>query len=193
MVRRSALKMWLLAMAGIPLLVISLDVLTSRRITNWLRELIFTPERTQIYEPRDVIWAWVMALFGGFLVLWGLKELFAPTKVIESEERGLHLKVRGPGRRPVLVPWEEISGIRATVIDDGESSRVEVLLLDLADPSRVGDNPWGARWIAAGRLAVLAEDWSEDAEAVAQRLTDHALAVANEQVRARRSSLDDEP
>ena len=55
MVKRSAVKMWALAMAGIPLLVISLDVLTNRRITNWLREIIFKPEDTQIYEPRDVI------------------------------------------------------------------------------------------------------------------------------------------
>ena len=192
-VRRSAVRMWLFAMAGIPLLVISLDVLTNRRITNWLRELIFIPEQTQIYEPRDVIWAWVMALFAGFLVLWGLKELFAPTKIIESEKRGLHLKLGGPGRHPVLVPWTEISGIRGAEIDDGDASRVEVLVLELTDPDRVGDNPWGARWLSPGELAILAEDWSEDADAVAQRLTDHALAIANEQARERSASLGDEP
>jgi hypothetical protein len=184
--------MWLLAMAGIPLLVISLDVLTNRRITNWLRELIFTPERTQIYEPRDVIWAWIMGLFGGFLVLWGLKELFAPTKIIESEERGIHLKLGGPGRRAVLIPWAEVAGIRAAEIDDGDASRVEVLVLELANPTRVGNNPWGARWIASGQLAILAEDWSGDAEAVAQRLTDHALTVANERARAGTAALGDE-
>ena len=77
-VKRSALKMWLMALAGIPLLVISLDVLTNRRITRWLTDIIFRPDDIQIYEPRDVIWAWVMALFSGFIVLWGLKELFFP-------------------------------------------------------------------------------------------------------------------
>lgn len=192
-VKRSALRMWLLAMAGIPLLVISLDVLTNRRITNWLRELIFTPEKTQIYEPRDVIWAWVMALFAGFLVLWGLKELFAPTRIIASDDRGLHLKLSGPGRRPVLVPWSEILGIRAIHLDDGDSSRVEVLVLELADSGLVDNNPWGARWIARGELAILAEDWSEDAEAVAQRLSDEALAVAHEEARARSTRPAEEP
>lgn len=192
-VKRSAIRMWLLAMAGIPLLIVSLDVLTSRRITNWLRELIFTPENTQIYEPRDVIWAWVMALFAGSLVLWGLKELFAPTKIIESDDRGLHLKLGGPGRPAVLVPWAEIKGIRATNIDDGDSSRVETLILEVTVPSRLGDNPWGARWVRRDELAVLAEDWSESAEAVAQRLTDHALAVAHERARERSTRLSEEP
>ncbi|HSM43916.1 MAG TPA: hypothetical protein VK969_02750, partial [Acidimicrobiia bacterium] len=63
-VRRSALKMWLMAMGGIPFLVISLDVLTQRRITRWLTDLMFRPDDVQIFEPRDVIYAWVMLLFG---------------------------------------------------------------------------------------------------------------------------------
>lgn len=192
-VKRSAVRMWLLAMAGIPLLVISLDVLTNRRITNWLRELIFTPEGTQIYEPRDVIWAWAMALFGGFLVLWGLKELFAPSKLIESTDEGVHLKLGGPMRGVVLVPWAEISAIRSAHIADEDDSGVAVLVLEMIDRSRVGDNPWGARWTGPGELAVLAEDWSEDPAAVAQRLTDEALAVAREETRARSARLDEDP
>lgn len=193
LVKRSAVRMWLLAMAGIPLLVISLDVLTNRRITNWLRELIFTPEKTQIYEPRDVIWAWAMALFGGFLVLWGLKELFVPSKLLESTEEGVHLKLGGPIRGSVLVPWAEISAIRSAHIADEDDPGVSVLVLEVIDPGRVGDNPWGARWIAPGELAILAEDWSEDPAAVAQRLTDEALAAAREETRARGARLAEEP
>lgn len=192
-VKRSAVRMWLLAMAGIPLLVISLDVLTNRRITNRLRELIFTPESTQIYEPRDVIWAWAMALFGSFLVLWGLKELFAPSKLIESSDEGIYLKLGGPMRGVILVPWAEISGIRAGQIADEDDPRVEVLVLAMTDPGRIGDNPWGARWIGPGELAILAEDWSDDPPAVAQRLTDEALAVAREETRARSTRLAEEP
>ena len=94
-------------MGGIPLLVIAVDVLTSRRITNWLRELLFTPEDTQIYEPRDVIWAWALLFFSVFLVVWGLKELFMPTKVIEARDEGLAVKLRGPFRKPDLIPWGE--------------------------------------------------------------------------------------
>lgn len=83
-VRRSGWKMWWMAIGSIPLLVIGLDVLTNRRLTNWLRERLFNPEDTQIYEPRDVIWAWAMVIFAGVVVIWALKELFAPTRVVEG-------------------------------------------------------------------------------------------------------------
>jgi hypothetical protein len=191
-VKRSAVRMWLLAMAGIPLLVVSLDILTSRRITNWLREMIFTPENTQIYEPRDVIWAWAMVLFAGFLVLWGLRELFMPTKIIESTGEGVWLNVGGPFRGATLVPWEEITAIRAGQLEDEDHSKAEVLIMAVTDPGRVPDNPWGARWIAPGQVAVLAEDWGQDAGAVAQRLTDHALSVAREQTKERIARLGEE-
>lgn len=36
-VRRSGLKMWLLSLAGIPLLVLGVDVLRSRRIIGFFR------------------------------------------------------------------------------------------------------------------------------------------------------------
>lgn len=191
-VKRSAVRMWLLAMAGIPLLVVSLDILTSRRITNWLREMIFTPENTQIYEPRDVIWAWAMALFAGFLVLWGLRELFMPTKVVESTDQGIWLNVGGPLRKPDLVPWDEVSAIRAGQLEDEDHTKTQVLILAITDPGRLPDNPWGARWIADEQIAVLAEDWGETADAVAQRLTDHALSVAQERARERTARLAEE-
>ena len=117
-VKRSAVKMWLLAMAGIPLLVISLDVLTRRRITNWLREIIFRPEDTQIYEPRDVIWAWAMLFFSAFLVLWGLKELFAPTKVVECRLDGLALRIKAPFTGPAVIPWDQIVDVSSTEVED---------------------------------------------------------------------------
>ena len=186
------MRMWLLAMAGIPLLVVSLDILTNRRITNWLREMIFTPENTQIYEPRDVIWAWAMAFFAGFLVLWGLRELFVPTKLIESTDEGVWVDVGGPLQAAVLVPWEEITAIRAGHLEDEDETRSEALIVAMIDPTRIGDNPWGARWIAPGQLAILGEDWGQEAASVAQRLTDHALETAHSRARERAADLGDE-
>ncbi|HET7846794.1 MAG TPA: hypothetical protein VFL72_04820, partial [Acidimicrobiia bacterium] len=107
-VQRSAIRMWLMAIGAIPLLVIAIDVLTNRRITNWLREMLFTPEGTQIYEPRDVIYAWALMLFAAFLVIWGLKELFVPTRVIECRDEGLALKLRGPFRGHDVIPWARV-------------------------------------------------------------------------------------
>lgn len=190
-VRRSAVKMWLLAMAGIPLLVISLDVLTNRRITNWLREIIFRPEDTQIYEPRDVIFAWAMMLFAGFLVLWGLKELFAPTRVVECRPEGLALKVNGPFRAPSIVPWVDIDDVYGTESVD-EGTRVPLLAVRVLDHGDLPDHPWGARWVSRNELAVLAEDWSKDPSDVAARVVDYAIEAAREETRARMVTLPSE-
>ena len=187
-VKRSAVRMWLLAMAGIPLLVISLDVLTNRRMTNWLRELIFRPEDTQIFEPRDVIWAWVMLLFAGFLVLWGLKELFLPTKVLEARDDGLALKINGPFRQPSLVPWGWIVDVRSSGIDD-EGTQIPLLAISLATREGLPANPWGARWLDERQLGLMAEDWSTDPEVVSELIGNFAVDAARRNARARTAGI----
>jgi hypothetical protein len=187
-VKRSAVRMWLLAMAGIPLLVISLDVLTNRRLTNWLRELIFRPEDTQIFEPRDVIWAWVMVLFAGFLVLWGLKELFLPTKVLEARDDGLVLKINGPFRPASLVPWGWIVDVRSSGIDD-EGTQIPLLAISLATREGLPANPWGARWLDERELGLIAEDWSTDPEVVSELIGNFAVDAARRNARARTASV----
>lgn len=187
-VKRSAAKMWLMAMAGIPLLVISLDVLTSRRITNWLRELIFRPEDTQIYEPRDVIFAWAMGLFAGFLVLWGLKELFIPTRVVECTYRGLALKLSGPFRPPTVVSWKVIDDVfGGEVVDEG--AKIPLLVVKVLDRDGIPDHPWGARWIGEDRLGVLAEDWPHDPGAIADKIIDCAVQFARVEAQERRDGM----
>lgn len=172
-VKRSALKMWLVAMGGIPLLVISLDVLTERRITQWLTDLMFEPEDVQIFEPRDVIFAWVMFLFGALLVIWGLKELFMPTKVVECREEGLALRLSGPFRGPSVIPWGNIDGVAgADVEDDGDV--VPLLMITVADREELPDDPWGARWVASHDLGILAQDWEEEPQTVVERIDSYA-------------------
>ena len=177
-VKRSAVKMWLMAMGGIPLLVISLDVLTNRRITNWLREIIFRPEDTQIYEPRDVIFAWAMLLFAGFLVLWGLKELFIPTRVIECKPEGLALKLSGPLRPPSVVRWDDVDDVYPGEIRD-EGARVPLLIVKVLSRDALPDNPWGARWLDDERLGMLAEDWSRSPRVIADAIIDCAVELAS--------------
>jgi hypothetical protein len=176
-VRRSALRMWLLALGGIPLLIISLDVLTERRITRWLTDLMFRPEDVQIYEPRDVIFAWVMFGFGAFFVLWGLKELFVPTKVVECTDDGLHLRVNGPFRPPSVIAWENIRDVGGADIED-EGDTVPLFVVGVFAREGLPDNPWGARWVGERDLGVLAEDWAEDPQDVAERVADYAVDAA---------------
>ena len=173
-VRRSALKMWLMAMGAIPLLVISIDVLTQRRITRWLTDLIFRPEDVQIYEPRDVIFAWTMLAFASFFALWGLRELFVPTKVLECRDEGLALKVNGPFRPPSIIPWGNIRDVGGADIDD-DGDRIPLLLIGVFARNDLPDNPWGARWVGEGELGLLAQDWSDDAQRVAERVSDYAV------------------
>ena len=189
-VQRSAVRMWLLAMGGIPLLVIAVDVLTSRRITNWLRELIFTPQDTQIYEPRDVIWAWALLLFSVLLVLWGLKELFMPTKVIEARDEGLAVRLRGPFRQPDLIPWSNIVDIEpGEIVDEGD---VLVLLqIELFNRGDLPDHPWGARWVETRTLGLLAEDWSIAPTRAAEQLGKYAVEAAQRESRPRTARIPD--
>ena len=186
--RRSAVKMWLLAMAGIPLLVISIDVLTNRRLTNWLRDIIFRPEDTQIFEPRDVIWAWVMFLFAAFIVLWGLKELFIPTKVVECREEGLALKINGPFKKPSVILWENVGDVEGAEVDD-EGDRVQLFVVRLMTRGDLPDSPWGARWLDERELGVLADDWAQKAQVVADQVADYAVEATKRSAAATRQGI----
>ena len=186
--RRSAIRMWLLALAGIPLLVVSLDVLTNRRITDWLRELLFRPEDTQIYEPRDVIWAWALFAFGAFLVIWGLKELFAPTKVVECRDDGLALKISGPFRPSSSIGWSQIVDVTGDEMND-EGTTIPVLLVTVLDKDGLPGDPWGARWLDDRTLAVVAEDWSPGPEEVAKQVGDFAVEATKRAAIADRTAV----
>lgn len=179
-VRRSGWKMWWMALGAIPLLVIGLDVLTNRRITNWLRELLFRPDDTQIYEPRDVIWAWAMVLFAGLVVLWSLKELFAPTPVVRATPDGLAMKLRGPFRKTDLLPWEKIKDIQGGEIDDEEET-LPLLAVEVMDRSGLPDHPWGARWVDTRVLGILAQDWAEDPDEIADAIGEYAVKLVRDE------------
>ncbi|HEX6302329.1 MAG TPA: hypothetical protein VF148_17900 [Acidimicrobiia bacterium] len=181
-VRRSALKMWLMAMGGIPLLVISLDVLTARRITRWLTDLMFRPEDVQIFEPRDVIFAWVMFVFGAMAVIWGLKELFLPTKVVECREQGLAVRINGPFRGPSVIPWKDIQDVGGADIDD-EGDLIPLLIISVFSRENLPDNPWGARWVAERELGIMAQDWDEDPQEAAERIAEYAVEFARSEPR----------
>lgn len=187
-VQRSAIRMWLMAIGAIPLLIIAVDVLSNRRITNWLREIMFTPADTQIYEPRDVIYAWAILLFAGFLVIWGLKELFVPTRVIECRDEGLALKLRGPFRRHDVIPWGTIVDVDAGEIED-EGEILLLLRIKVLERGDLPAHPWGARWLETRVLGVLAQDWSLTPKEAAKVIGDYAVDAARRAGRARVARL----
>jgi hypothetical protein len=169
--------MWLLALAGIPLVVLGLDVLYRRRLTNFLSGLIFSPSDPQLFEPRDVIWAIVLLAIGLTLSGFGLKELLAPRPVVRADLSGLALPLGGPFRAPVTIPWSAIDDIGAETLED-DGDLIPVMWLRMVDRSVIPPDPWAARWIDRSTLAILASDWELPAAEVAQRVADVAVASA---------------
>lgn len=168
--------MWLWALGGVPLVVIAADVLTQRRLTNQLRELLFRPEDTQIFEPRDVIWAWVMLIVGLFLVGFGLKELMFPAAMVRADRLGLRVKVGGPFRTGRTIGWDDVEDVGSGSVDD-EGDRLPVLWVKLRRPELLPEQPWGARWISEDTVAVLTSDWDRSAVRAAEQIA--AVAVAS--------------
>jgi hypothetical protein len=176
-IRRSPWRMWGIALIGMPLGLVALDVLTQRRMANALRDLLFRPEETQLLEPRDVLWGWVMLAVGLGMAVWGLKELILPTVVVAADADGVGLKVRGPARALTPIPWSVIDDIGSGSVDD-EGDSLPVVWIRLVDPGLVPEEPWGARWMDDSTLAILASDWDRSATTAARELTEVALAAA---------------
>lgn len=173
-VRRSAWRMWLTSLLTIPLVVLSVDILTQRRLTNALRDMIFKPDDTQLFEFRDVVWAWVILLAAGSVALWSLRELILPTKVVEADGAGIRLRINGPFKRPLFVAWSDVEDIGSATVDD-EGDAFPVLWIRLTDPAIGVEQPWSARWMDDQTMAIMASDWDIDPIEVARMLTDLAI------------------
>ena len=106
-VGRSTLRTWLISLAGIPAIVVGIDFVSRQRIVAWLTDRIFTSD-PQTLEPRDYIWAWALIIVGAAVVVWGLKELFMPAPVLSTDDTGLHIRMSGPFRPPVTLPWNSL-------------------------------------------------------------------------------------
>ncbi len=176
-VRRSAWKMWRVSILSIPFIILAVDVLSQRRLTNAFREALFRPDDTQLFEFRDVVWAWVILAAAGSLAVWALRELIVPTKLIEAGSSGIRLQVTAPFRRPLFVAWSDIDDIGSARVDD-EGEVLSVLWLRFVSTEIGPEDPWSARWMDDTTLAVLASEWESDPIDVARQLTDLALDVA---------------
>jgi hypothetical protein len=168
--------MWLLAMSGIPLVVIGVDVLGQRRISNWLSGLVFNAD-PQVYEPRDIVWAVALVLVGLLLSFMGLKELVVPKPVLMADGDGLRIRLAGPRHPPVAIPWEDLEDVRADVMDD-DGDPVPVLVVSLNVDGLIPADPWAARRIAANTVAINATDWEQSPEQVVEKVTEVAVEAA---------------
>ena len=72
-VRRSALRMWLLAVLGVPFIIYGVDLLIERRLATTITDLIYPSENVTPppFETHDLAWAWVFLVVGSVLTVWG--------------------------------------------------------------------------------------------------------------------------
>ncbi len=177
-VSRSGVRMWLIALAGVPMIVIGVDVLLRRRIFGVFSSLVFTGD-PPLVEPRDVIWAVVLLMLGLIFIGFGLRELLIPTPVLLADAKGLHLHLGHPLSRLVTIPWSEVDDIGAEDLDD-DGSVIPVMWVRVSNPEHLPPNPWGARWIEPDTLALMAADWERTPRFVAEAAAE--IAVNSPQV-----------
>jgi len=178
-VRRSTLKMWLISLAGIPLIVIAIDVLFQRRLTGALSDMIFPDNDPQLFEARDLIWAWVMLAVGLGLIGFGLKELIVPRAVLRMDDSGLAIRLSGPTKPATLMPWSQIEDVRADRVED-EGDILPVLVVVLRQTFDVPRQPFGARWLDQRTLMVATSDWDRPVGEVAEMAAAYAVELARE-------------
>ena len=165
-----------MSLAGIPAIVVGIDFVWRQRIVGWLTERIFSGD-PQTLEARDEIWAWTLIVVGVAVVGWGLKELFAPTPVLRTDDFGVHLKIRGPFRSAVAVPWDRLDDVSAgSIRDDGEP--VDVLVVEVTDPALLPLDPWAGRRYDETTLALFSAEWDQSAGAIAHAISEQALTMA---------------
>jgi hypothetical protein len=166
---RSALRVWLLSLAGIAFALLGLDVLSSGRFVTAFGRLVYGTEQVPTFEPRDRVFAILAVVAGVVLIVWGLRDLVVPRKLLSAGEDGLQLALGGPLVRSTLVPWSEIDDIHTEVVDD-DGQLIPVLLVHFDDVSRLPSDPWSARWVGSHTLMLEAINWSRPVEAVADDL-----------------------
>ena len=171
-VRRRLGGRWYLGLVGAVLILHGGGLLFGWPSTTTILELIYPNRDLPGLESRDMGWAGMFLIAGVLLIVWTITRL-GRRPVLRGSEDGLRVAVGGPFRRAITVPWNEVGPVSATTTSD-DYGTVEVLLLDLADPNRIGLNPWGARWIGPTTLCLFAQDWSPDAQQVADRLREAA-------------------
>ncbi|CAN5221076.1 hypothetical protein BH18ACT5_BH18ACT5_05790 [soil metagenome] len=176
-VRRSGLKMWLLSLAGIPLLVLGVDVLRSRRIIGFFQNLIWPNGNPELLEARDYIWAVVMIVIGLVIAGYGVAELINPRPVLSTTSEGIRLRIGHPAAAATTIPWGDLVDVGSEELDD-EGEAIPVLWLRVAAPESLPPHPWAARWLDTNTIALLASDWEKPPAVVAVQITAVAREVA---------------
>jgi hypothetical protein len=168
-IEKSAVRVWLLALLGVPFLLIGADLFFERKLIGVFGDLVYGGEELPAFEPRDTIIAALFIIGGAALTLWGLKELVFPKKVLVADPEGVRLAVAGPFRPAVLIRWVVLTDVKYEMID-AEGDLRPALRIKVMDRTGLPDHPWGARWVGSNELLVDAIGWTPPASGIVDSL-----------------------
>jgi hypothetical protein len=187
-VERSPLRVWALSLMGVAFALFGLDVLSNGRFITAFGKLVYGAEQVPTFEPRDRVFALVAVIAGALLMLWGIRDLTVPRKLIAADAEELRLVLGGPFSRAVAIPWDNVEDVFSDLVDD-DGQVLPAVFFTIADPSQLPSDPWGARWVGSQTLMVEAVGWSRPADAVTADL----LALRAEGAGARPPADEVEP
>ena len=122
-------------------------------------ELLYPGREPPAFESRDMAWGLAFLIMGVVLIVWSAAQMLGRRPVMSAGQNGVDLFVRGPFARPLFIPWDEIGGISAGTLRDGNGD-APVLSIEVVNPDRFPSNLWGARWSDAGVLSIMAKEWT---------------------------------
>lgn len=167
-VERSAVRLFLMGVAGLVLIIAALDVMSVHLLSTApeMDSAGVLTSRGRNARRTDLIWGWSFLLVSVPLFFAALAGLLRRRPLIELDEEGIAMRLTGPGP-PDFVPWTEIRSVRSGVSDDADGGRpLSVLMIDVEYPERLPLEPWGARW-SGNRLVLDAHTWAVPPEQVA--------------------------
>lgn len=157
LVRRQAVRPFLVALAGVPLTAVMYDFLTGSKLLTRFGDLIYRDD-LDAFEARDYIWASVFATVGILALAWGLRELLFPRRIFAIDEAGVAVSVSGPLRRAARVPWHDVDSLHVGSLEiDGEI--VPTMDLTVLERGELPEYPWSARWRDTYTLALDTVGW----------------------------------
>jgi hypothetical protein len=168
--RRSAAKMWLLGLAGIPMLIIAVEYIWRPfGFADKLGEWAYRGGDVEAFEIRDDVLIGALALVGTLFVIISVKELLAPRKMVVANEAGMKFALSGPLKKPSEASWLQIKDLVA-----GDDS----MIVQLHHRGELPDDPWGARWVDDSTLEIRASMWERVPEKFINQIADLGLPTA---------------
>ena len=178
-VYNSSRRIWMVALLGVLLIAVALDLLVWSGVIATMADRVYQGE--EVLEARERVWAGIMLVGGGMLLMWGMVAAIRIRPVLIAGPDGLQLALRGPFRPLDILDWDSIEGVFSQPVADNGSllSSLTIALSPSGAEQDLPRDPWGARWTGARILRILTSDWSVRAEVVST-VSNHYLSLKQE-------------